>query len=117
MSYGRIENHPILGPLPETRRVCFLFDGRPIEAREGESIAAALLANGIRTLRAHEEQGTPRGIYCNIGHCMECRITIEGVSGFRACLSLASDGLDVCSGIVLPTPFQPAKLREGDAYE
>ncbi|MFD0671418.1 (2Fe-2S)-binding protein [Cohnella sp. GCM10027633] len=107
MSNGRIENHPVLGPLPEARTVRFRFDGRLIDAREGESIAAALLACGIRTLRVHEQRGTPRGIYCNIGHCMECRVTVDGVAGVRACLTPAEDGRDVGSGRLLPTPFHP----------
>ncbi len=113
MTYGRIEHHPVLGTLPLLKEVRILFDGQPFEAREGESIAAALLANGIRKLRVHEEQGTPRGIYCNIGHCMECRVTINEVAGFRACITPATEGMDIRSGPLLPTPFHPVRSSEG----
>ncbi|MBB3154685.1 sarcosine oxidase subunit alpha [Paenibacillus endophyticus] len=106
MSYGRIEHHPVLGPLPPAETCSFSYDGRLYKAREGESIAAALLAGGVRTLRLHEENGSPRGIYCNIGHCMECRVTIGGITGVRACLTPVKEGMDVRSGTVLPTPFR-----------
>ena len=67
---SRITHHPILGSLNNSQHITFQFNGQ-YEAYEHETIAA-LLANGIRTLRVHEDSGTPRGIYCNIGHCSEC---------------------------------------------
>ncbi|MFS0823832.1 (2Fe-2S)-binding protein [Bacillus sp. 1P02SD] len=103
---NRIMEHPILGSLPERKTVLFTFNEQMIEAFEGETVAAALLANGIRTIRSHEETGTPRGIYCNIGHCFECRITIDGVSGIRSCLTLVKNGIKVKSGQQLPTPLK-----------
>ncbi|UFJ39563.1 (2Fe-2S)-binding protein [Brevibacillus humidisoli] len=103
---GRIEYHPILGANPASESVSFRFDDRPLTGRKGETVAAALLANGIRTLRRHEETGAPRGIYCNIGHCMECRVTINGITGLRACLTLVEEGMAVASGHPLPTPFR-----------
>ncbi|WP_141503058.1 (2Fe-2S)-binding protein [Paenibacillus luteus] len=112
MSYGRIEHHPVLGPLPPAATLSFSFDGNNYKAREGESVAAALLANGVRTLRLHEEHGSPRGIYCNIGHCMECRVTISGITGVRSCLTQVKNGMDVRSGTVLPSPFRQTTEAE-----
>ncbi|RNB68027.1 (2Fe-2S)-binding protein [Brevibacillus panacihumi] len=103
---GRIEHHPILGSLENRKQILFHFDGKTYTACESETIAAALLANGVRTLRVHEEKGTPRGIYCNIGHCFECRVTVNGVKGIRACLTLVEEGMNVESGVQLPVPFK-----------
>lgn len=111
MMNGRIENHPVLGALRAGPVVRLTFDGRTMEAFEGESLAAALLANGVRTLRVHEERGTPRGLYCNIGHCMECRVEIDGVAGKRACLTPVTDGMAVRSGTILPRPFHGAEAK------
>ena len=36
----RVENHVILGELPEAKTVTFTFDGEEVEAREGEMILA-----------------------------------------------------------------------------
>lgn len=87
----RISNHPVLGPL-EAKPIRIEFDGRPYAALEGDSIASALLANEVRTLRYSQKEGQPRGIYCGIGHCYECRVTINGTPSLRACITPATDG-------------------------
>ncbi|MFJ5713967.1 (2Fe-2S)-binding protein [Neobacillus novalis] len=94
----RIIDHPILGKLDDREIITFQFDGNTYEAYENETIAAALLANGIRKLRAHEGSGTPRGIYCNIGHCMECRVTVNDQANVRACLTVVKKNMVVESG-------------------
>lgn len=109
--YGRIEQHPILGALPQRKTIRFRFDQTIYEAKEEETIAAALLANGVRTLRLQEEKGTPRGFYCNIGHCFECRVTVDGKQGVRACLTLVEEGMEVLSGRTFATP-----LKKGGAH-
>jgi len=102
----RIFDHPVLGALKENECVKFSFNDKEHKGLKGESLAAALLANGIRTLRHHEESGTPRGIYCNIGHCFECRVTVNGRPGVRACLTPLEEGMVVESGGKLPTPIK-----------
>ncbi len=84
---ARITDHPVLGPLPEVAEVEFTFRGRVYTARAGEPIGAALMAAGVLGLRASEVSGEPRGIFCAIGHCMECRVTVDGQPGVRACLT------------------------------
>lgn len=101
----RIENHPVLGKLAEQERVTFQFDDEKYEGFEGDTIASALLAHGIRTLREHEASGTPRGIYCNIGHCFECRVTVNGNANVRACLTPIKENMVVESGKRQASPF------------
>jgi len=112
MMCGRIEHHPVLGPLADRKKISFRFDGTTYTAYESETIAAALLANGVRTLRVQEEKGTPRGIYCNIGHCFECRVTVNGVQGKRACLTLVEEGMSVESGVQLPAPLKKGAYHQ-----
>jgi sarcosine oxidase, subunit alpha len=95
---ARIIDHPVLGKLEDRKVIPFMFDGVTYEALEDETIAAALLANGIRTLRVHEESGTPRGFYCNIGHCMECRVTVNEHANIRACLTVVEQDMVIESG-------------------
>jgi sarcosine oxidase subunit alpha len=92
MSDMRVKEHPVLGSLDERSEVVFSWNGRSLKAQKGEVIASALLANGIRTLRRSEVSGAPRGMYCAIGHCMECRVRVNGVSGVRACLTPIEGG-------------------------
>ncbi|CAG9609565.1 (2Fe-2S)-binding protein [Pseudoneobacillus rhizosphaerae] len=98
----RIIDHPVLGRLENRNVISFQFDGNSYQAYDGESIAAALLANGIRKLRVHEESGSPRGFYCNIGHCMECRVTVNDHSNVRACLTVVENDMIIQSGKQLP---------------
>ncbi|SDI80611.1 (2Fe-2S)-binding protein [Alteribacillus bidgolensis] len=100
----RILDHPILGKIEDDNYVSFTFNHRVYKGLENESLAAALLANGIRTLRHHEKSGASRGIYCNIGHCYECRVSVDGQQGIRACLTPVKDGMIVESGGQLQTP-------------
>lgn len=99
----RVENHPILGPAPKVPAVRFFFNGSAIMGHEGEPIAAALLANGIRTLRRTRHVSAPRGLYCGIGHCFECRVTVDGVDGIRSCLTPITEGMRVQSEVPAPT--------------
>ena len=70
------------------------FDGAPIEAHAGETVAAALWAAGVRALRRSSACGEPRGIYCNMGICYDCLVRIEG-RDVRACMTPVRDGLVV----------------------
>ena len=98
----RIWNHPILGPLPEAQSVQFFFNGEALQGREGDVVAAALMAHGIRGLRSTERTGSLRGIYCAIGHCYDCRVIVDGVAGVRACLTTIYEGMRVESDNKLP---------------
>ncbi|MHB8917626.1 MAG: (2Fe-2S)-binding protein [Desulfocucumaceae bacterium] len=93
----RIEDRGGPGSTESLKEVEFTFNGRQLAGLQGEPIAAALLANGLRTLRHHEKSGRPRGIYCGIGHCYECRVTVNGVPGMRACLTPLEGGMAITS--------------------
>jgi len=72
----------------------FSFEGKPIAAREGQSVAAALLEAGERCLRI-DEAGNAKGAVCGIGVCWECRCSIDGVPDTRACLTVARPSMIV----------------------
>jgi D-hydroxyproline dehydrogenase subunit gamma len=91
-----MEKNPAFRRLDKVRRgapVEIEVDGRPVQAFAGESVAAALLASGIFSCQSHD--GRPLGVFCNIGQCFSCLMTIGGVSGARACQSPVSPGLKV----------------------
>jgi predicted molibdopterin-dependent oxidoreductase YjgC len=71
-------------------------DGRTLRAPAGQSLAAALLAGGTATLR-ESPSGTPRGLYCGIGVCQECRVQVDGAV-VRACMTAVSAGMRVTTG-------------------
>lgn len=75
----------------------FTLDSRPIQAFPGETIAAALLAAGIRTLRRTAKSGAPRGIFCGMGVCFDCLVVVDGRPHLRACLTEAKPGIHVAT--------------------
>lgn len=75
----------------------FAFDGRDVAFTDGQTVAAALTGAGIYSWRTTRRQARPRGIFCGIGVCYDCLITIGGVPNQRACLVLASPGMAVTS--------------------
>jgi len=70
-------------------------DGEKVTAFQGETIAAALTASGRRTFRRTKKKNEPRGMYCGIGLCFECRMEINGVPNTRACQTLVTPGCQV----------------------
>lgn len=97
----RILDHKILGQKKHTV-VPFKWNKETYFGAEGESITAALLANDVRILRYHEKDGAPRGLYCNIGHCSECRVTVDGRKNVRACLTPLKKNMKVEVQNVVP---------------
>jgi hypothetical protein len=93
----RVGDHPVLGSLQPSRIVEFTFDGLPIAAFEGEPIAVALLASGIRVFRTMPERGEARGGYCFVGRCTDCQVIVDGVPGVRACVTRVIPGMAVQS--------------------
>jgi predicted molibdopterin-dependent oxidoreductase YjgC len=66
--------------------ITFSFDDRQIEAEAGQTVGAALIAAGQRSWRHTRVQGRPRGIFCGIGVCFDCLVTINRTPNQRACL-------------------------------
>lgn len=80
------------------RPVTLYLDGRPLAAEEGEPIATALWAHGVRTLRRTPRAGEPRGIFCALGRCTDCVMTVDGQPNVRTCVTAVRDGMRVETG-------------------
>ncbi len=89
----RVRDHPVLGELPRAREVTFYLDGRPLRAREGEPVAAALFASGIRLSHYAGPGRGARGPFCMIGRCTECRMLVEGRGTVLACVTPVEEGM------------------------
>ena len=83
--------HPDMRP---ANAVPIRFDGRELVALPGETIAAALAAADIVTVR-QARSGSPRGPFCGMGVCFDCLVVVDGVPNTRACVTWARDGMVV----------------------
>ncbi|GGI47304.1 putative molibdopterin-dependent oxidoreductase YjgC [Agromyces flavus] len=67
-----------------------VLDGAALEGRDGQTIAGVLIGAGHRSWRT--AAGAERGVFCGIGICQDCLVTVNGVEGVRACQRTARDG-------------------------
>lgn len=72
--------------------VTITVDGRQVTCRAGQSIAAALVAEGRVAWRTTSSLGAPRGLFCGIGVCFDCLVEVNGLADVRSCLRRALDG-------------------------
>jgi predicted molibdopterin-dependent oxidoreductase YjgC len=68
------------------------FDGAPVPVVPGQTVGAALVAAGVRGWRTTRVEGGRRGLFCGIGVCFDCLVTVNGRPSLRACLVEARPG-------------------------
>jgi predicted molibdopterin-dependent oxidoreductase YjgC len=71
------------------------WDGDEIEVREGQTVAAVLIARGVKSWRTTRKEERPRGMFCGIGVCFDCLVKVNGVPDVRACLRVVADGDEI----------------------
>lgn len=94
MSSLRIEKHPVLS-FPERKLVKFFFDNEEYQGYEGEPIAAALHAAGVKTLRRSPQKNRARGFFCAIGRCSSCIMEVDGQINIMTCITPLQEGMRI----------------------
>ena len=79
----------------EESSVSFTFNDVPTMARQGDSVAAALLAAGHCITRRTPVSGVARGPYCMMGVCFDCLVKIDGRPNRQACMITVVEGMRV----------------------
>lgn len=76
------------------------IDGTEVTAYDGDSVAAVLVRAGRVSWRRTRHGDRPRGLFCGIGACQDCLVTVDGVEGVRACVAPAAPGAEIrtCEG-------------------
>lgn len=84
--------------IPESssaRTVTITFEGEPLSVPAGISVAAALLAGGVKNFRSSVVGGEPRAPYCMMGVCFECLLEIDGMPLQQGCLVPVREGMRI----------------------
>lgn len=122
MPLNRIDSHPIL-PIPEKETIEFSWQGQKLTAKQDETIAAALIANGIDIFGHHPKDGSPLGLFCANGQCSQCLVLLDG-RPVKACMTKVRAGASIRPADGLPDiaslsdePFQtpldpPQKVKD-----
>ncbi|HIG99886.1 MAG TPA: (2Fe-2S)-binding protein, partial [Thermoplasmata archaeon] len=90
----RIRSHPIID-FKKRKELPFYFQKKRIVGEEGDTIASALHAAGVRTLTKSLKYDSPRGFFCGIGKCSSCLMRVNGVPNVRTCIAPLQEGIDV----------------------
>ena len=75
-----------------------IVDGEPVQAYPGETVATLLLALGRQTFRHTDHLHAPRGLFCGMGVCFDCLVTIDGQANVRACMTPVQAGMVIETG-------------------
>jgi sarcosine oxidase subunit alpha len=98
----RISDHPHL-KIDRGEAITFQFNGRPITGYPGETIAAALYAEGLRIFSRSFKYHRPRSLFCLTGHCSHCLMRVDGIPNVRICRVLVQPGMKVESQNAWPS--------------
>ncbi|PWJ49546.1 2Fe-2S iron-sulfur cluster binding domain-containing protein [Quadrisphaera granulorum] len=87
-----------------TTPVTITVDGEPVTGVLGQSLAGVVMASGRTAWRTTAAGRAPRGLFCGIGVCFDCLVTVDGVRDVRACQRRAVEGAVVTTQAeALPT--------------
>ena len=77
------------------RPVTVIVEDRAIAAREGDTLAIALLTAGVRVFRETPVSGAARAPLCLMGVCFDCLVEVDGTPNMQACMLVVRDGMRV----------------------
>lgn len=100
MPHNRITQHPIL-EIPEKQTIEFYWQNQPMQAKQGETIASALIANGINIFGHHPKDDSPLGLFCANGQCSQCLVLVNG-KPVKSCMTTVTPGISVMPADGLP---------------
>ncbi|MFI1735582.1 (2Fe-2S)-binding protein [Streptomyces acidicola] len=81
-------------------KISVTVDGERLGALAGQTVAGLLMSRGRISWRTTSRTGRPRGLFCGIGVCFDCLVTVNGLSDVRACQRRVADGDVVETGAV-----------------
>jgi NADPH-dependent 2,4-dienoyl-CoA reductase/sulfur reductase-like enzyme/Fe-S-cluster-containing hydrogenase component 2/bacterioferritin-associated ferredoxin len=113
MNEYRIRRHPILN-IPVINEIQFSWQSQRMTGQTGETIAAALYANGIHVFGHHPKDGAPQGLFCANGQCAQCLVIADNIP-VKACMTVLRNGMRIqpAEGLpVLPVVHNGAVIKD-----
>jgi sarcosine oxidase subunit alpha len=86
------------------REIVFNYNGKPVKGLEGDTIATALFANGVRIFSRSMKYHRPRGLYNLDGYSSNCLMGVDGEPNVRACRTPLRQGMTVKAQNVVGSP-------------
>jgi sarcosine oxidase subunit alpha len=86
------------------REIVFNYKGKPMKGLEGDTIATALFAEGVRIFSRSMKYHRPRGLYNLDGYSSHCLMGVDGEPNVRACRTPLRQGMVVKPQNVIGSP-------------
>lgn len=91
---NRIEEHPII-EFKKREEISFKFNGVELIGQEGDTIAGALIANGVKCFRITNKNQEKRSLFCGIGQCTDCSVIVDGVPNIKSCVTKLEANMNI----------------------
>ena len=91
---NRLPKQP-LEIINRSKKISILFNGKQINAYDGDTIGSVLYSYGIRTFSRSFKYHRPRGLFCTSGKCANCLMNVNGIPNVRICTETVKDGMVV----------------------
>jgi predicted molibdopterin-dependent oxidoreductase YjgC len=75
--------------------VTITIDGAPLECPAGLTLSAAMYLAGQRVMRTTPRDGLKRSVFCGMGACYDCLVSVDGRANVRACQMIVRSGMQV----------------------
>ena len=72
-----------------------VLNGKSVKAYEGETVATVLLAERLMAFENVESGYLPGRVFCNMGVCQQCLVTINGQPNCQACKTIVISGMEI----------------------
>ena len=95
---GQAAERDRLPRMKNNETLAVIVDGQAVQAYAGETVATVLLALGQPVFRYTDREHAPRGLFCGMGVCFDCMVTIDGQPNVRACMTPVQAGMVVDTG-------------------
>lgn len=89
-----IKEHPLLREKTDAK-VFFFYNNKPLTAQAGQTVAAALIAIGIKQFGVSRKLRQPRGLFCSNGRCCSCFVSINGIDHVLSCMVVIEEGMKI----------------------
>lgn len=89
----RVKKHPILKF--KKKGIVFYFNGIQLNGKEDDMIAYALYDNGVKVLSESPKLKRSRGLYCGIGTCGSCKMSVNGIDNVITCITKVEEKMEI----------------------
>lgn len=88
----RINNY--VDKFHERKIIHFMFEGKEVVGYQGDTIAAALIGNGVKRFSYSLKKKRPRGFFCTPANCDgSCLMIVNDIPRVRTCMTLLETGM------------------------